>query len=89
MQHKVKVGVNEDGTVKMMNFRAFLLGLCQDEFERDMNDDEELDNLKHAIDEAQTVSVRMVNMGWVKQKQKDTWVKVKEMVMVLGDFGSN
>ena len=43
-----------------MSFHAFLLTLCQEEFKKDMNDDEELGSLKHAIDEAQTVSVRMV-----------------------------
>ena len=44
----------------MMSFCAFLLTLCQEEFKKDMNDDEELSSLKHAMDEAQTVSVRIV-----------------------------
>ena len=55
LQHKVRVGVNEDGTPKMKSFRALLLTKCQEEFEKDKKDDEELDRLKQAMEDAQTV----------------------------------
>ena len=55
MQYKIKVGVNEDGTPKMKSFRALLLTKCQEEFEKDKKDDEELEKLKQAMEEAKTV----------------------------------
>ena len=55
MQYKIKVGVNEDGTPKMKSFRALLLTKCQEEFEKDMKDDEELNMFKQAMEEAKTV----------------------------------
>ena len=55
MQYKIKVGVNEDGTPKMKSFRALLLTKCQEEFEKDKKDDEELNMLKQAMEEAKTV----------------------------------
>ena len=39
----------------MKSFRALLLTKCQEEFEKDKKDDEELDKLKQAMEEAQTV----------------------------------
>ena len=39
----------------MKSFRALLLTKCQEEFEKDKKDDEELDRLKQATEEAQTV----------------------------------
>ena len=39
----------------MKSFRALLLTKCQEEFEKDKKDDEELDRLKQAMEEAQTV----------------------------------
>ena len=41
----------------MKSFRALLLTKCQEEFEKDKKDDEELDKLKQAMEEAQTVSL--------------------------------
>ena len=39
----------------MKSFRALLLTKCQEEFEKDTKDDEELEKLKQAMEEAQTV----------------------------------
>ena len=39
----------------MKSFRALLLTKCQEEFEKDKKDDEELDKLKQAVEEARTV----------------------------------
>ena len=39
----------------MKSFRVFLLTKCQEEFEKDKKDDEELDKLKQAVEEARTV----------------------------------
>ena len=39
----------------MESFRALLLTKCQEGFEKDKKDDEELDSLKHAVEESQTV----------------------------------
>ena len=39
----------------MKSFRALLLTKCQEEFEKDKKDDEELEKLKQAMEEAQTV----------------------------------
>ena len=55
LQYKIKVGVNEDGTPKMKSFRVLLLTRCQEEFEKDKEDDEELDKLKQAMKDAPTV----------------------------------
>ena len=55
LQYKIKVGENEDGTSKMKSFRALLLTTCQEEFEKDKEDDEELDKLKQAMKDAPTV----------------------------------
>ena len=44
----------------MKSFRALLLTKCQEEFEKDKKDDEELDKLKQAMEEAQTVSLARV-----------------------------
>ena len=46
----------------MKSFRALLLTKCQEEFEKDKKDDEELDKLKQAMEEAQTVS-----LAWVRE----------------------
>ena len=39
----------------MKSFRAHLLTKCQEEFEKDKKDDEKSDQLKQAVQEAQTV----------------------------------
>ena len=39
----------------MKSFRALLLTKCQEEFENDKKDDEELEKLKQAMEEAPTV----------------------------------
>ena len=46
----------------MKSFRALLLTKCQEEFEKDKKDDEELDKLKQAMEEAQTV-----RLAWVRE----------------------
>jgi len=55
LQYKIKVGINEDGTPKMKSFRALLLTRCQEEFEKGMSVNEELDKLKQAMEDALTV----------------------------------
>ena len=45
----------EDGTKKHTNFRRVLLTKCQQEFEKDKKDDEDVDNMQKAVDDAETV----------------------------------
>ena len=47
----------EDGQLKMKSFRALLLTKCQQEFEKDKKEDEDLEKLKAAIDSVESVSV--------------------------------
>ena len=50
----------------MKSFRALLLARCQEGFE-EKKDDEELDQLKQAVEEAQTVRRSLV-MEWRNRK---------------------
>ena len=58
VQYKVTI-VGEDGQPKQMSFRALLLTKCQQEFEKDKKEDEHLEQLKAAVEAAETVS------GWM------------------------
>ena len=48
--------VGEDGQPKQKSFRALLLTKCQQEFEKDKKEDEHLEQLKAAVEAAETVS---------------------------------
>ena len=58
-QCKVQVGVTEDGNPKLKSFRALLLNKCQEEFEKDKKEDDELEGLKKAIGESKTVRSKL------------------------------
>ena len=73
MQYKIKVGINEDGTPKMKSFRALLLTRCQEEFEKGMSVNEELDKLKQAMEDALTV-----RRGLVYERRE--WGELKESI---------
>ncbi len=45
----------EEGGKKHTNFRRVLLTKCQQEFEKDKKDDEDLEKMRAAIDEAEKV----------------------------------
>lgn len=45
----------EDGRTKLTNFRRMLLTKCQHEFEKDKKDDETLEKMNEAIEQAETV----------------------------------
>ena len=53
----------DDGKIKLTNFRRMLLTKCQHEFEKDKKDDETLEKMNEAIEQAESVG-RWVHLVW-------------------------
>ena len=57
---KVEVPTEPKGKPRVITFRRILLTKCQQEFEKDMRDDEEREKILNAIKETEDVSSRII-----------------------------
>ena len=57
---KVEIPTEHKGKPRVITFRRILLTKCQQEFEKDMRDDEEREKILNAIKETEDVSSRII-----------------------------
>ena len=55
--------VNAEGKPQTVNFRRLLLTKCQQEFEKDMQEDEERETMQKGVETAETVSHVTITWG--------------------------